>query len=261
MTNRPSADDVWYARNQPYGYWRVGNPIVKACAVLLMSIGLVAQQASLVFQCSLLIWIMLWMPFRPTSKTMIVLIHLGLGGILVGLFAPSMLVDYGALDIKIPIQQVGSLKVLETLYIFFGVFSFVFASRAVTSRDYAWLITVFPRSMKTETTGYIFSYAYALVRLPSVLGEVNISILSRGLRLPLSLFPVSNRLDSFGIWTLAVYREMNEMASTIEYQIVSKLKPETRTTPVGKYFSTTDASVLGIILASIVLPRILLLFK
>jgi hypothetical protein len=202
---------------------------------------------------------MLWLPFKATSKFSIVVLHLGVGGVLVGLIAPGMLVNYSDLDFNVPIEHVASLRFVDTVCIVVAVFSYFFVAQAITSRDFAWLITLFPKSERSYAASYVFSYAYAAIRLPSIVRELHISMLSRGLHLPLSPFHYVGKFDSLGIWSLGMYREMKEMASTIEYQVVSRLKPESRKTPVGAYFSITDYSVAGIFVTSIVLPRILLI--
>lgn len=257
MENRVNGSDIWYARNQPYGYWRVGNPIVKMMAVFLLLFGVLVNSPSIIIQSSILIYIMLWLPFRPKSKFILVLINLGIGGFIVGLFYPNVILDYQLLDIKIEIQHVASLKVLNIISIFLLVISLFFMTKAVTSRDYAWLISLMPNKFKQSSSGYTYSYAYALIRVPLIISEANISLLSRGFNLPLALKLNFDRIESSGLWLICIIRELRDMAVTIEHLIISKIKPENRITPIAKHFSLTDLSILGIIIFSIIGPRVL----
>lgn len=256
MENRINSSDIWYARNQPYGYWRVGNPIVKMIVVFLLLLGVLINSPSIVIQSSILIYIMLWLPFKPKNKLILVLINLGIGGFIVGLFFPNVIIDYQLLDIKFEIQHVASIKVLNTISIFLLVISLIFMTKAVTSRDYAWLISLMPKRFKKTSSGYTYSYAYALIRVPFIISEANISLLSRGYNLPLAFKLNIDRVESSGLWLICIFRELRDMAITIEHLIISKIKPESRQTPIAKHFSLTDLSILGIIIFSIIGPRI-----
>ncbi|MFW6002177.1 MAG: hypothetical protein ACOCQD_02455 [archaeon] len=257
MENTVNGSDIWYARNQPYGYWRVGNPIVKMVVVFLLLFGVLVKSPSIIIQSSILIYIMLWLPFKPKNKLVLVLINLGIGGFIVGLFYPNVILNYNILDIKFEIQHVASIKILHVVSIFLLVISLLFMTKAVTSRDYAWFISLLPNKFKKSSSGYTYSYAYALIRVPLIISEANVSLLSRGFNLPFALRLKVDRIESSGLWLICIFRELRDMAVTIEHLIISKIKPENRITPVAKHFSLTDLSISGIIIFSIIGPRVL----
>jgi hypothetical protein len=82
---KPDSPDVWFARNQPYGYWRAGNPIVKLLGFITMMVGTFARDPSLSIQGAMIVFVMLLMPFKPRSRWQVFFINFGLGSSIVSL--------------------------------------------------------------------------------------------------------------------------------------------------------------------------------
>lgn len=191
---------------------------------------------------------MLWMPFNFKNKYLMFILNAGIGCCLISCLHPDYLINYEVLDISYKINGVATIKILFIASMFLIIFSLFFITRAITSRDYAWIINLLPTENRLASSGYIHSYAYAIIKLPRIITEANISILSRGLYLPFSIKWNINRTDLFGLWMLFIIRECKEMALTIEYVLTSKIKPQTRVTPIARHFSPNDYNILSIVI-------------
>jgi len=253
------AKDIWYAKNQPYGYWRVGNPIIKISVIIIMLFGIIYDDPSLTLQGSILTFLMLWAPFNPRSIIQNLFINLGLGAFMVSLFLPSIL-PYDYLRIVTNIPSVAKIEWLWIGIFFIMGYALFSITRAITSRDYAWFVDLCPKVFKKKIAGIIFSFPYGLLRAPIVFEQTNISIRSRGFHLPFSFKAFSSFeffINTLGIWILLIYRETNEMVLTIDYVLVSRVKPLQRRTPIARVFSVTDLGVFGVIIFSIFIPRVM----
>lgn len=259
-----NGEAVYYARTQPYGYWRVGNPVIKIIALFIMTLGAFIKNPSLTLQGAAIIFIILWAPFNPRSKFQIIAINFGLGFIVIHLLSENI-IPYEALRFTTEIPYIAKINWMQIFIIFITIIAYISTARAITSRDYAWLIDIFPIKWKRENFGAsIYSFAYGFLRFPNVVWEIDISIRSRGGRRPYNPKTFKS-LSSFeltlSLWTLQIAREIREMAFTVDYVISSRIRLSKRKTPIWRSWSATDISIGGLLLAGILGPRIELFIR
>ena len=258
-----NSKDVYFARNQPYGYWRVGNPIVKITIVILIAIGVFVKDPSLVLQASAVVFIMLWARFDPKSKFQIVVINFGLGFVIVSLLDPNVS-PYNLLRFTTIIPYIAKIDWSFVVMTFVMMGTFLAVRPAVTSRDYAWLINIFPTVWFRENVGgTIYSFAYGIHRLQDAVWDADTAIRSRGGHRPSlrTLRSLDTLINTLSLWTWYLLREIEEMRITVQYVILSRIKIPTRKTPIARKWSLTDISILGIVVMGIVIPRVVTFAK
>lgn len=255
---KKTGKDIWDAKNQPYGYWRAGNPIVKAATLISIIVGAFAQDPSLIVQGTIVVFIMLWAPFNPFSTFRTYVVNLGIGCFLVASFGPSV-VQYETLRFTTDIPNIAKIDWLSVITVFIMFVAFFNISRAITSRDFAWLIDLTPNFLRAHIAGIMYSFAYGFLRAPTVLWSADVAIRSRGGHRLISLRAWRSSktfIDTLSIWSLYLLREMKEMAITVDYVVVSRVVLNRRKTPIARKWSSTDISIAGVLLFAVVIPRI-----
>lgn len=259
MNSSDLATSVWYAGNQPYGYNRVGNPLIKSIGIILMMVGVSAQVASIVFWGVAITLFILYIPFNQRSRIGIISVHIGLGSLLVFVTNPmTKIIPYNTLQARMQLD-VPHVAVIDGLFVLSALSMMItlfMAYRAFTSRDLALLVDLVPttRGARNFFANWLFSYAYSAMRVPSILIAASISLRSRGIGKPRwwkLFYDPSGLADDLGPWILYFIREMREMVHMIDYLIRSRMRPSRR--PWGKVFlhwSTTDLSMAGAFLVS-----------
>ena len=82
---------------------------------------------------------------------------------------------------------------------------------------------------------------------------------SRGVLKPWSLTIIKSKdriLNNLTLWVLYIMRELNQMVTTIDYEIRCRIRFDKRKSPVGRYWSSVDISIFGIIIIIILQPYI-----
>lgn len=259
----PDAKDIFHYRNQPYGQWKAGNPIVKYGCVLIIFFGAIFKSPSMILEGSTLCFILLYMPSFQNSLIVNILLNFGIGGFIVHLVGNFVKYSY-TIDTHIDIPKVMTLDLLIIFSYSFLILTLLQISKAVTSRDLNWLVDLFPKKQRTKIGPYILAYTYGLFRAPEIISNLGYTIRSRG-----GCFLIGRKrcksseaiIDLMGIWILNLWRFINDISSTIEYIINSRLKLRSRLNPAKWAWSPTDFSILGIQFIVIIGPRLLNLFK
>ena len=259
VINKPTSSDIWYARNQPYGYWRVGNPIVKLATLAVITVGIFVREPSLTFQGFAVVSLMVWAPFNPKSWFQIIFINFGLGVFFVGLLNPCV-IPYDSLRFTWNIPMVAKIDGLLVIAMFCMMLAYIKVARVVTSRDYVWLIDIIPQKLwRKPIAASMYSHVYGVLRFPNVVWEANIAIRSRGGHSPFTLRILRSfdtLIDTFGLWLLYICRELKEVTLTIEYVIMSRVRLPKRKAPIWRSWSLTDYSIAGVLVFGVFLPQL-----
>jgi len=246
-------EDIWYPINQPYGYWKVGNPIVKFSAIFLVIIGALFWNPTLIFQSICIIFMMIYIPVNPYSKFQIIFVNFFLGLFLVLLF---FYVSFDSLKFSTEIHGVATIEWFFVFTFLIMSFSFWIVSKTITTRDYAWLIDIIPKYWRGFVGGFVYSFGYAILRFPKILWEADVTIRSRGGYRPFSpkiLFDSNKLIDTFGIWTLYLVREMKDMVINVNYVIVSRVMLNKKT-PIARIWRLIDLAIMGVLVLGVVFP-------
>ena len=245
---RITGKDVWYGYNQPYGYWKVGNPIVKVSVLALVILGTFAQDPSLTFQGLAAIFIMLYAPSDPNSRYQNLFI-----------IASLYLVPYDSLRLTTTIPTIATIDWFSIMTVLIVFYAFFKVAVAATTRDFAWFIDLMPKSLHMQVGGLMYSYAYSIPRILNMMREADEAIRSRGGYSPFALSTLRslNRfIDTIGVWSLNIMRQMEEMAVTIDYTIVSRIVMGKRgKTPIVRKWSKTDYTMAGVLVFGVIVSR------
>jgi len=256
--------DIYFARNQPYGYWRVGNPIVKGFGIILMVIGAFSINPSLIIQSAIVIGIMLWAPFNPKSMFQIIIMNFGFGIIFVSMLNPTIF-PYDRLDNTTSIPYIANINWLTIISMFIMMFALYSIVRAITSRDCIWFVTLIPNSLSRRHIGAItYSFIYGFMRFRHIVLDLDITIRGRGGYRPYAfktMKTMNTFVDNFAYWFDGLLREMEEMRKIIQFVLISRIKITRRITPIARAWSPTDFCIMGIMVFGIILPRFLPLQK
>jgi len=242
-------------RVQPHGFWRAGNPWVKLCVIMVAFIGILFNRPSLVIQGAALIFIMLKLPVSPKSKINNILWTAGLGGFIVFLLGPHIIIPYEELS-TIDIPYVTNLSMTISILVF--SVSLFFLRRAFTTRDYDWIIGYIPQGkIKLIIANLIFSFGYGVRRLRKYVWEAGASIKNRGMHRFFHLDTLKNP-SSFelhvALWCIYFVRCFITIEKTINFVVASRMINKDPT--IAKYWSSTDKSLLGVIFFTVILPSL-----
>jgi hypothetical protein len=256
---KPTGEDIWYGSNQPYGYWRVGNPIVKGSVLIVVIAGFFLKVPSLTFQGLAALFIMLWAPVNPDSPYQTFLMNIGLGSFII---TSLYFVPYDSLTFTTIIPNIATINWLSVMTAFILMFAFLKVSAAATTRDFAWFVDVMPKHLREQVGVLVYSYAYSIIRVSGIFWEADEAIRSRGGYRPFALCTLRS-LDSFvdtlGIWCLFIKRQMDEMALTVDYIINSRIMLGKRgKTPIVRKVSQTDWAMIGMLVIGVICPRLML---
>lgn len=257
-----SARTVLYYINQPYGYFKVGNPIIKYSVIILMFIGVFSRDIYLVIQSAIIILVMLWLPFKTyknekISTVIIGFLSFGLAGFLKLNIPPNI----QKLALDIPGYMIIDVLYCVNLLIMLIIFIIFAKSNVLTTMDFSWIVDIFKSpKIRMNFAGIVYSFAYGLLRFPELLENADIAIKSRGGNKPLrpSGKPIIERARiNLSLWILYVFRSLEEMTRIIHYVITSRVKIRKREIPLWRYWATSDYCIAGMIFFSIFIPRIL----
>lgn len=253
--------DIWSGFNQPYGYWRLGNPILKLIIIFLLIYSFVIADYGLMIQIIALILIILYMPYDESSKISMFFMSFGFGGLIIGLLSP-IFIHFNKYEIKSEIKNIATIDIFRVIMAALLIIIFFLISKAFTSRDYAWLIDLFKwKSLRLKLALYFHSYCYTLLRGHTVLQKVDISLRTRGILRPTKIFSHSEKsidifIDIFGLWLLNLFAYSRKIEKTIIFVLVSRYNVYERQTPLWRKWSPNDISILGVLLLTVLFPRI-----
>jgi len=253
----PHARDVFLYRNMPYGYWKSGHPFVKGSCIIIGVLGTFMMNTSLILQSSAICLLLLYMPTFPKSKILNILLNFGVGS--------SIVLFLGSNNISRIPDRIYTLKFVSifNLKMIFAILVLMFVlfkiRKAITSRDIAWLIDKFPRRGKSFFSSAMYAYVFGMLRGPATLRDLNSAFKSRGGCSFLGRKTCKKAeayIDLIGIWTLNLLRSINDMASSIEYILVSRIKIFDRSNPAKWAWTEVDYSIFAVILTTVLIPRI-----
>ena len=254
-----NANDVWYYRNQPYGLWKAGNPLIKFICITIILWGAFFNDPLVMIQGTLLCIILLYMPSRPNSKIFNIAVNFGIGSSLI-YFVSRYFPLLETLPHHSEIPQVATINWIVIFSYTLIIFAFIKIRVAITSRDLAWFIDITPRICRDSLGGQIYSYIYGIFRFPEILSNLSERILSRGGCRPFGKKTCKKfnvLVEIIGLWCLNLLRHIDDMTLTVEYVLQSRIKIMDRSHPSKESWSSVDFSIAGIILFSIILPRII----
>lgn len=258
MMNIPNSSDVLLYKNMPYGFWKSGHPFVKYCCVFIGLVGMISKSPSLILQSSALCLILLYMPTSKRSKIINIFWNFGVGSGIIYFLSPAYI---DKLPKKISsLQYVGNLNwkmLFSYLVLIFVLFN---VRKAFTSRDFSWFIDTMPNKVKPMLSSTIYSYMFGMIKGPATIRELSTAIKSRGgcrffRRKKCRNFEAY--IDLIGIWVMNLLRKVEDMALSVEYILISRIKIFERSNPAKWAWSEVDYSIVGIIISIVIVKRIL----
>jgi hypothetical protein len=220
--------------------------------------------AGLLLQGTAATLVMVTAPRGPESWFHRLVFNLGLGSFLVGILSPAAeIVPYDRLDraLVFEIPRVATVNGFQSLCLVLMMVALLLVGRAFTSRDYAWMTGILPSGrLRTFVSQTVYAHAYGWLQLPRVLSEADVSLRSRGIGRPLALRNLVNAerfIDSLGLWTLYLFRQIREMTTVVEFVILSRVRLADRRTPIARVMSAADWSMVGVLGFGVLVPWIL----
>jgi hypothetical protein len=257
---KPTGEDIWYGYNQPYGYWRVGNPLVKVSVLTIVIAGTFMEEPSLTFQGLAALFIMLFAPVNPDSRYQNFIMNFGLGSFII---TSLYFVPYDSLRFTRIIPNIATIDWLSIMTALIIFLAFLKVVSVATTRDFAWLVDLMPKHLREQVGGLVYSFGYSIPRAPGILWEADEAIRSRGGYRPFALstlWSLDRFVDTIGIWILYIMRQIEEMALTVDYTIESRIMLGKRgKTPIVRKLSQTDYAMVGMLVIGIIGSRIMLL--
>lgn len=260
------AEAVFHGRCAPYGYFKVGNPIVKFTLIILITVAVYLRDFNLVVQTAIIILFMIWMPFRyvkyqKASSFIMGLIAMGIAGL------SFIKLPFGLSDLTLNIPGYADIDILYAINLLIAliVYFIIAKSDVFATRDFAWIVDLSQnKKLRELLAGNIFSFAYGILRFPEAIQIGSISIKSRGGDYPFSrkgLLSLKENMTNFSLWVLYFIRIIEEMTQIVEYVLVSRVRVRKRKIPIWRDWYSSDYTVSGMIIFCLLVPRILKYLK
>jgi hypothetical protein len=231
--------------NQPYCAGGVKHPIAKFLLIAAPMAGVLFGRPSFVFQSFLLLIVVLHPPLGTKTRGRVVLSLAFLGSFAV-LLASPVVVPYGRLTLFTEVPGVLTIDWLLTAGALVMMAAAIVSVRLITTRDYICLLELaLPARVRPYALAAALAFGYGASRIPNLLRSASIAIRSRGgERLRLRDLLSDRGMDSIGLWSLFIWRDIDRMAESLEFTMRNRIRPEQRRSVMMRDFSLPDCAAM-----------------